>query len=43
MVGQDWNHKGVASLFSNIEKNGYYILYLTARAIGQVKKRKNFI
>ena len=37
MMGRDWSQPGVASLYSNIKKNGYEILYLTARAIGQVK------
>jgi len=36
MMGRDWSQPGVASLYSNIRKNGYQILYLTARAIGQV-------
>lgn len=36
MVGGDWSHQGVAQLYTNIHKNGYQILYLTARAIGQV-------
>ena len=38
MMGRDWSQPGVASLYSNIRKNGYQILYLTARAIGQVFK-----
>ena len=36
MVGRDWTHAGVASLYTNIRSNGYQILYLTSRAIGQV-------
>lgn len=36
MVGKDWTHSGVANLYSNIQKNGYKMLYLTSRAIGQV-------
>ncbi len=36
MMGRDWSQPGVASLYSNIRINGYQILYLTARAIGQV-------
>jgi len=34
---------GVSSLYSNIRKNGYQILYLTARAIGQSQLTKNFL
>lgn len=36
LVGRDWSHTGVATLYSNIKANGYHILYLTSRAIGQV-------
>ena len=36
MVGKDWTHTGVARLYSSIKSNGYEILYLTSRAIGQV-------
>ena len=35
-VGKDWSQKGVTNLFSNIERNGYKFVYLSARAIGQV-------
>lgn len=37
MVGRDWAQIGVAQLFSKIEENGYKMLYLSARAIGQSK------
>lgn len=37
MVGKDWTHSGVARLYSSIKSNGYEILYLTSRAIGQVR------
>jgi len=30
----DWAHSGIASLFTNIYKNGYRILYLSSRSIG---------
>lgn len=30
----DWAHDGIASLYSNIHKNGYKILYLSSRSIG---------
>jgi len=36
MIGKDWTHSGVAKLYTDITKNGYQILYLTSRAIGQV-------
>ena len=38
MVGKDWTHAGVANLYTNICQNGYRILYLTSRAIGQVRE-----
>lgn len=40
MVGRDWAQLGVAQLFSKIEANGYKLLYLSARAIGQSRVRK---
>ncbi|KAF9198630.1 hypothetical protein BGZ49_000478 [Haplosporangium sp. Z 27] len=35
MAGKDWTHAGVAKLYTDIVNNGYHILYLTSRAIGQ--------
>jgi phosphatidate phosphatase LPIN len=43
MIGKDWSQEGVTELFTNIEKNGYKILYLTARAICQSSQTKNYI
>jgi len=43
MVGKDWSHFGVAKLFSSIRENGYHIVYLTSRAIGQAQTTRNFI
>jgi len=42
-LGKDWSHSGVAQLYSNITENGYQILYLTARAIGQSEKTKEYL
>lgn len=42
-VGKDWTHSGVANLYSNIAKNGYQILYLTSRAIGQSNYTREFL
>ena len=36
-LGRDWTHSGIAHLYSNIARNGYNILYVTSRAIGQVR------
>jgi phosphatidate phosphatase LPIN len=33
-LGADWTHQGVTKLFDNIAKNGYMMLYLTARPVG---------
>lgn len=35
MVGRDWTHAGVAKLYSDIVQNGYNIMYLTSRSVGQ--------
>ncbi|KAJ1915943.1 lipin Ned1 [Mycoemilia scoparia] len=43
MVGKDWTHTGVAKLFTDIMNNGYEILYLTARAIGQSDSTREFL
>ena len=36
VLGRDWSQPGVCKLYNNVRKNGYQIMYLTARAIGQV-------
>ena len=41
--GKDWSHEGVTDLFTNLYKNGYKIIYLTARAIGQSSMTKNYL
>ncbi|KAJ2167932.1 lipin Ned1 [Coemansia sp. RSA 353] len=43
MVGKDWTHHGVAKLYTDIVSNGYEILYLTSRAIGQADGTRYFI
>ena len=40
---QDWTHPGVAELFANISRNGYHMMYLTSRAIGQVQDTKSYL
>lgn len=35
MIGRDWTHAGVAKLYSDIAANGYNIMYLTSRSVGQ--------
>lgn len=41
--GHDWSHPGIAELFTRISANGYQILYLTARAIGQADTTRAYI
>lgn len=43
MVGKDWAQIGVAQLFSKIEENGYRMLYLSARAIGQSRATREYL
>lgn len=43
MVGKDWAQIGVAQLFSKIEENGYKLLYLSARAIGQSRATREYL
>ena len=41
--GRDWSHPGVTALFRNLYNNGYKIVYLTARAIGQSSITKSYL
>jgi hypothetical protein len=43
IFGKDWSHKGVVKLYNDIVKNGYKILYLTARAICQSDHTKFYL
>jgi len=43
LIGKDWAQAGVAQLFSKIKNNGYHIMYLTARAIGQSSVTKDYL
>lgn len=43
MFGNDWAQPGVSKLYNSIEKNGYKIIYLTARAICQSSQTKNYL
>ena len=36
LMGRDWTHEGITELYSSIQSSGYQMMYLTARAIGQV-------
>eukprot|EP00794_Sanderia_malayensis_P004387 gene4387-4971_t len=43
LVGRDWSQSGVTGLFTNVEKNGYKFMYLSARAIGQAQITRDFL
>lgn len=43
MFGKDWTHAGVANLFYDISKNGYNVLYLTARSAGQADTTRQYL
>lgn len=43
MVGKDWTHMGVANLYHDIDHNGYKIIYLTSRAIGQSNSTRGYL
>lgn len=43
MLGRDWTHTGVAKLFTDIELNGYHIMYLTARGVGQADSTRSYL
>ena len=42
-LGRDWAQSGVADLFTKIRNNGYHIMYLSARAIGQAAITKDYL
>ncbi|PSN31896.1 hypothetical protein C0J52_21201 [Blattella germanica] len=43
IVGKDWAQSGVAQLFTKIKNNGYRLLYLSARAIGQARVTREYL
>ena len=43
MIGRDWTHIGVAKLYSDIFANGYNILYLTSRSVGQADTTRAYL
>lgn len=43
MIGRDWTHLGVAKLYSDIAANGYHIMYLTSRSVGQADTTRNYL
>ncbi|KAI0837115.1 LNS2-domain-containing protein [Hypoxylon sp. FL0890] len=43
MIGRDWTHTGVAKLYSDIAANGYNIMYLTSRSVGQADTTRAYL
>ena len=43
LIGRDWSQSGVAELFTRLSNNGYKLLYLSARAIGQSRVTKELL
>lgn len=43
MIGKDWTHPGVAKLFQDIARNGYNLVYLTARSVGQADTTRQYL
>ena len=43
MIGRDWTHTGVAKLYTDIVANGYNILYLTSRSVGQADTTRAYL
>jgi phosphatidate phosphatase LPIN len=42
-MGLDWSHAGVAQLLSNINANGYKIMFLSSRAIAQASHTRDYL
>jgi phosphatidate phosphatase LPIN len=42
-IGRDWTHLGVAKLYTDIANNGYNLLYLTSRSVGQADTTRNYL
>lgn len=43
MIGRDWTHPGVGKLFTDIQNNGYHVMYLTARSVGQADSTRSYL
>jgi len=42
-IGRDWTHLGVAKLYTDIVNNGYNIMYLTSRSVGQADTTRAYL
>ena len=43
MIGRDWTHLGVAKLYTEIVANGYAMIYLTSRSVGQADSTRTYL
>lgn len=43
LMGKDWTHQGIAPLYTKLVKNGYRIVYLTSRPLGQSSSTKFYL
>jgi phosphatidate phosphatase LPIN len=43
LIGRDWTHIGVAKLYTEIVNNGYNIMYLTSRSVGQADTTRAYL
>ncbi|KAL2823424.1 Lipin/Ned1/Smp2-domain-containing protein [Aspergillus cavernicola] len=43
MLGRDWTHAGVAKLYTDIISNGYNVMYLTSRSVGQADTTRSYV
>ncbi|KPA83693.1 putative Lipin [Leptomonas pyrrhocoris] len=41
--GGDWTHPGICTLYSKIARNGYRMVYLTARSVSQINQTKAYL
>lgn len=42
-IGRDWTHQGVCKLYTDIKNNGYNLMYLTSRSVGQSDSTRNYL
>ncbi|KAM7541310.1 hypothetical protein Aperf_G00000044846 [Anoplocephala perfoliata] len=42
-VGLEWTHLGVIQLYKKISENGFRLMYLSARSIGQANQTRGFL
>lgn len=43
MANQDWNHRGIAELYTHLAERGYIMIYLSARNIGTADKTVSYL